>query len=368
MPGENLPLNSVEPAPPRRFHDLDLLRLVAALAVILYHYTFRVEGPGALAIPRFPSALTSISRYGVFGVEVFFFISGFVIVRSIRRHDARGFARSRVVRLYPGYWASLTFTYIVILLYGASDTFDVTPAVFAVNLTMLQRLTPWTAIDVDGAYWTLAVEMVFYFFVFILIATKMQARLTQALTIWLALAALAELQPTWLMRTFALSEWAPFFIAGACCCLIERGDRRPSHWILLAVAALQSVRRAAAHAAAMSAFYSEEFSAVVAGIVVSVGLLLVLAVALGWTKALGRPWMSTAAAISYPMYLLHQNVGYLLLQRFAHVNRYALLVGVTTFIALVAWAVTRWVEPPAQRAMRGLMLRAPAPSARLKDV
>jgi peptidoglycan/LPS O-acetylase OafA/YrhL len=64
-----------------RVPALDLLRLVAVLGVVLFHYGFR--GPTGLeqtyvALPE----LAAFARYGFLGMPVFFVISGFVIAYS----------------------------------------------------------------------------------------------------------------------------------------------------------------------------------------------------------------------------------------------------------------------------------------------
>ncbi len=63
--------------PPLRFYEIDLLRFLAALSVVLYHYTYR----GYMADHYSPVPFVGIGRftkYGYLGVELFFLISGYV--------------------------------------------------------------------------------------------------------------------------------------------------------------------------------------------------------------------------------------------------------------------------------------------------
>lgn len=87
-----------------RFRELDALRGLAALAVVLYHLTtFMGDGPGLGGPPA-----VSI-WWGEYGVQLFFLISGFVILLSARRtRRPSDFVISRVSRICPVYWIALT--------------------------------------------------------------------------------------------------------------------------------------------------------------------------------------------------------------------------------------------------------------------
>jgi peptidoglycan/LPS O-acetylase OafA/YrhL len=79
---------------------LDLLRLAAVGAVILYHYAF--WGPASNGVPKVAiPALASFAQYGFLGVLVFFAISGFVIAYSAEGRTPVGFAIARFSRIYP---------------------------------------------------------------------------------------------------------------------------------------------------------------------------------------------------------------------------------------------------------------------------
>ena len=87
------------PPDAKRLTNLDGLRGLAALAVLLYHYTS--------IFPRFwPEAEPTgfLVDFGGFGVHLFFIISGFVILMTLEKRGAsRDFIIYRFIRLYPRY-------------------------------------------------------------------------------------------------------------------------------------------------------------------------------------------------------------------------------------------------------------------------
>lgn len=71
-------------------------------------------------------------------------------------------------------------------------------------------------------------------------------------------------------------------------------------------------------------------------------------VALGVTRRLGRPWLATAGALTYPLYLLHAHIGFILINRVgASLDKYVLLAALLATMAAAAYAVHRLVERPA---------------------
>jgi peptidoglycan/LPS O-acetylase OafA/YrhL len=150
----------------RTFPGLDAIRFAAAVLVMLYHLcvatwgspesvTFSIVGGRA----RFPELL-DYTWFGFVGVEIFFVLSGLVIACSAAHASARAFAWSRFMRLYPTVWICATMTAIVLLLTGAENA----PSVVSgwKHSVALYPVGPW----VDSVYWTLGIEMVFYACVF----------------------------------------------------------------------------------------------------------------------------------------------------------------------------------------------------------
>src|SRR5689334_21950406 len=93
-----------------RLLELDVLRGLAAFGVLCYHYTTHhtlLFSPTIKPLFNFP--------YGVYGVELFFMISGFVIFMTLENTKRPlDFIVSRFSRLYPCYWASVILTFSVI--------------------------------------------------------------------------------------------------------------------------------------------------------------------------------------------------------------------------------------------------------------
>ena len=93
---------AAQPAPKQRIVFLDGLRFIAATAVLVQH-GFETQGP----IGR---TIVDLLSPGVFGVVLFFMISGFVIPMSIGRNfKPATFAIRRIFRIYPLVLASFAF-------------------------------------------------------------------------------------------------------------------------------------------------------------------------------------------------------------------------------------------------------------------
>lgn len=153
-----------------RFAELDGLRGLAAISLLVGHYTTTFDttfnghpAPGA----QFP--------YGTYGVQLFFMISGFVIFMAawrVRRPST--FAISRVSRLYPAYWTALAIGLVVAFAWPAMP--DPPLGQIAANATMVER---WFLVpEVNDMTWVLTVEIQFYLAVFVLLLIT-RSQLTQ---------------------------------------------------------------------------------------------------------------------------------------------------------------------------------------------
>lgn len=140
-----------------KFNQLDLLRGYAAFAVVLYHFLYHFFNVFSLDGGHVFFAL------GKFGVALFFILSGFLISTTLTRSRPFNFLLRRAIRLLPTFAACCFITYGVILATGFNyrgvDIFD-----FLANFLIFPSWFGFTF--VDGSYWTLEYEWVFYLICF----------------------------------------------------------------------------------------------------------------------------------------------------------------------------------------------------------
>jgi peptidoglycan/LPS O-acetylase OafA/YrhL len=146
-----------------RHQNIELLRFLAALAVVLFHAV------GTLRAGRFSDIGSNpFIALGSAGVDIFFVISGFVIFLSVTRNSpsAIKFAKDRLVRLVPAYWI-LTFSHLVIL--ASVGIFRGTEVPFSFSWTIQSLFFVsqplGNSLPLISQGWSLEIEMLFYLLV-----------------------------------------------------------------------------------------------------------------------------------------------------------------------------------------------------------
>jgi peptidoglycan/LPS O-acetylase OafA/YrhL len=322
-----------------RSRELDALRGIAASWVLLYHYTVRygqIFGDG--------EAPFHVGD-GIYGVELFFAISGFVMLMTLARMRTAGeFVIARAARLYPTYWAGVATTFVVMALWPlAGRTVTVPQAAF--NLTMLQEY--FHVPDVDSVYWSLEVELVFYAWIVAVFAAGWLPRARALVTAWMLVGIAAFLAcryfgrplPVILDRTLLLVHCGYFGIGVTAWLDYQAGRTARASWLQYALAAAVAFLAQGLH-----------------------GLLLALAiVGVFWLVSQRRAHLLDTrvlvflGAISYPLYLLHQNIGYVVIHGLrAHSVAYgwALLAAIAVSLA-AATALHYTVEVPVRDWFQG---------------
>ena len=156
----------------RRLAWLDLLRGIAAMTVALHHATYYFT-------PAWRAGLRLWFDPGLYGVLVFFLVSGYIVPASLeRRGQVRGFWIGRLLRIHPLLIVACAITVLPFVL-GVRDLRAGLEAyrpatVVLAHLTMLQDvLAVPNAINV---LWTLSYEMAFYLLVVALFVTGTHRR------------------------------------------------------------------------------------------------------------------------------------------------------------------------------------------------
>lgn len=153
---------------------LDGLRGLALIAVVVIHSWGWAGHPSFAILGR--SVDFVIARFG-WGVDLFFLLSGFLLARpwfvaeitGAPNPSLRKYFRRRAGRLIPGYYVSLAVLLVLFVPLHVVPTGSVTGSVgfwnIAGHLSFLHHALPITGSDfngVNGVYWTLTVEFLFY--------------------------------------------------------------------------------------------------------------------------------------------------------------------------------------------------------------
>ncbi|MFJ5640341.1 acyltransferase family protein [Streptomyces sp. NPDC093223] len=345
-PPAKIPAVTAPPGRPRpRLQALDGLRLLAALMVCLYHYTGRGgtvseswhQNPGQI----FPT-LHRAAVYGCLGVEFFFVISGFVICMSSWGRSLGDFFRSRVARLYPAYWVALVLVTAASVLLPAV-VHPVRADEFLVNLTMLQQ--PMGVPRVLGVCWTLWVEVRFYalFALTVVLPGVTYRRVVLFCSVWTLATVLSTAAGGPWTELVVMPEYAPYFIGGLALYLVHRFGSRPLSWGIVACSWILGMRLTTEglwhHGSPRNPY--------VAMVVITLAFAAVAAVAAGWTRRATWSWLTTAGALTYPFYLVHEHLGWFVirvLHRGWGVPPWATLALTILSMLGLAWLINRQVE------------------------
>ena len=337
------------PASPGRLDGLQVLRGVAALAVVVFHCHW--------------------TGMASFGVELFFVISGFVICHAAAQ-DSRRFLAKRVARVVPLYWLATLGMFVLARIAPA-----LVGATQATATNLLRSLLFWPYPRDDGADmpllfvgWTLNYEALFYglFALCLALSARLSGRLAPRLSgrlapPWLALGLLIGLvavHPVVAPLGDPLDFWTrPIvlnFGCGIVAWLVWRGQAPLQTRISAAVAGVAALIALGL----LMTGVQHRLGALVpwGGIISGVLLLAVLALAGRMRWPLGLLMVGDA---SYSLYLLHP---YALeaINRKVHafgpdLPGIAATLGAVLAAVGVALVVFRLIERPANRALRRLI-------------
>jgi peptidoglycan/LPS O-acetylase OafA/YrhL len=346
-----------QPARGERLLDLDAMRIFAASFVLLYHYGFRGVRSGwvNVSFPVFEPA----AKYGFLGVYLFFMISGFVILRSVGHGRLDRFLRSRILRLYPAFWVCATLTFVLTHILDGGR-FAASPVRYLVNLTMGAQFVGVSSID--GAYWSLYVEWKFYALIAAVLITRQMQRIEALMAGWLLLSVVVESGGPSPLRSLLITPYAPFFVAGCVYCFIfSQGMTN----VRLAMLIASGVAQAMVLGNVTNGLAQElgvPISAVVAVSAVAVFHLGFVLICIRRSSTLRSEHWKALGALTYPLYLVHQVVGYSLINDLSpHIGRFGALTSAVLLSFGIAWVVSRYTEPFVATLLRRALSNFPVP-------
>lgn len=336
----------------KRLYQLDILRFLAAVSVAFFHYSYVFYNRHHHYLIN-NDQLNSCFLYGNLGVQLFFIISGFVILMSARNQTPRRFVISRIVRLYPAFVPVCIFTFILASL--TVPGYNVSYKDFFLNLSLIG--TFFSEKLVSGVYWTLKTEILFYVFIYLLLISKQINKIRFFLNAWLVISFVTYFSIEYhyfnyfrifnVIRYLGITEHSYYFIAGCYFYLIKYDRKRGD--ILIPIICMAGAILAYPATASQDKLVTS--------------LIIVFLFIVFYWLSLKKDSQTTQGNLyynlgetTYPLYLLHEVIGMCILSSFAYLVPGPLLLIVTlVFVILVSFGVNKWVEKPIRNVLKNVL-------------
>jgi peptidoglycan/LPS O-acetylase OafA/YrhL len=166
-------------------------------------------------------------------------------------------------------------------------------------------------------------------------------RVELLLVAWLCVSAINAFRPVWPVEFWLNAKWAPLFIAGSTFFLIRtqgisllRGALIFASWVLSINYAIREI---------------ESYPLVnpwICSIIITIFFTIFLTIAFDRWHMAASKFTKTAGALTYPVYVIHQNFGYMLYELFREkIFNTPLALGITILIVLLlGWAIHQFIE------------------------
>jgi peptidoglycan/LPS O-acetylase OafA/YrhL len=366
----------------RQIIGIDAIRCLAAVLVMIFHLSYWIWAgqafhPGLGVVPPDYIWLAPFAAPGWVGVQVFFVISGFVIVYSADGTTAFRFLRSRILRLAPAAWICASITAAALLVSGTGYLTIGKLAKSWLKAVIFYPYLGW----IDTSYWTLGIELGFYAVVFTVLAAGIGHRIYRVVALfglissafWIvSFATNNSLGPTDLLPRIAifrttdllLLQHGCFFALGAFLCLAKyrRLSSLELGCVLLFVAA-----------GSLQIVYTTRFldrltgvnQPAIAPLLIWLACVGAVVASIRWNSVLagfGPRFVALLRSIglmTYPLYLIHQFVGYVIIDEMRKfvTDSAALVVAIAACLGL-AFIVSRYAEPALRTVLAAWLPRA----------
>lgn len=340
---------TVSPGKTKRIVELDSLRAIAALNLVLFHFThvYTVKY-------GYTSPLGFEFSFGKYGVQLFFMLSGLVNAMTLlRKRQPVDFLAARVIRICPAYWSVIVINLLIIGLAPLTAA-AFSPEQVGANLTIMPNLFGYECME--PVTWTLQVEILFYCMILLMFVTG--ALRTPFRTVMMVLAlcfvtctcinylAAGSHNATilgWmtLCRDVMILEYLPLFTVGILLNEIKNKRGKFGHNVIGIFASLAVFHLIDRHD------HNPLASLILLG--------LLAFSAYGRVPFLRFKPLVYISGISYALYLLHNNVGCVFIYHVDHAGVppvLSMLLGIVFVIVLAAF-VTHKIEMPLNRWLQG---------------
>jgi peptidoglycan/LPS O-acetylase OafA/YrhL len=343
----------------RRRTEIDGLRGLAILMVVGYHYFARWPQivPYADTYANFP-----LFKFGNLGVELFFMISGYVIFMTLNATpDIKQFLWKRWIRLFPAMAVASALIFLSASFLpdrpgSAPRAVDLIPGLFFIEEHWINKFFGINARSLEGAFWTLYVEVRFYLMVSVLYFYVGKKYAVPSLVMLAVMSALLHVLilsvPNAPSIVTSLYSWIGYnlegkyigwFLIGMLAYERSTGQVGSWNWTLMLLASVCALVQR-----------SDSFVLV---LLCTAVLALFLMVAC-YGKLVGFfscvPF-AFFGAISYPLYLLNEKTGIALIVNLGKLSvfpSFTLPFLALAIVCVPAYSIAKYVEPTAQRLLK----------------
>jgi peptidoglycan/LPS O-acetylase OafA/YrhL len=344
----------------RRISYLDGHRGLAIVLVMLFHAYVRWADlvPYGNQFASFP-----LFEYGWVGVQLFFLISGFVILMTLEKCTTiQSFLYRRWLRLFP---AMLICS---LLIFGSAGFFWERPAGAPTLESLLPGLTFigqsfWESVlkrpikPLEGSFWSIYAEFKFYIFAsaiyywkgrkylfILLISAFLLSVLSSIAATQIGGAALKQLDAVVNSLSFQHFGW---FASGAAFYVYHKSSSRRWLWLAISMAVASSI--------ALKGFQFGPIAAAILVFLAFAGPILVPAL----QKPLNSRILQFYGFISYPLYLIHENMMISIIAKLGGHTNSALFIFLPAvaiaLLSLMAFILAKYIEPYAKTGLTNLL-------------
>lgn len=340
----------------QRINYLDGHRGVAILLVIFYHAFSRWLDitPYQASYSEFP-----LFKYGFLGVQLFFLLSGYVILMTLEKCKAVPvFLYRRWLRLFPAMLiCSLIILYSAPLLperpLGNPRLSDVIPGLIFIEPYLLSKVSGIDFSSLEGAFWSLYVEFKFYIIAsclyFAVGGKKLVIALLMCLLSWSLLHFSSQLFDSRLLTVIysichLLSfEYFGWFSAGAAFYIAQKESSSIWFYAGICISIVSSV---------ILGLQKDSFAVFSAIIILSLFFAMSLKSSV-IQSILSHRFLVFLGFVSYPLYLLHENMMLAITIKFSHLVpvevSFILPIVAVSFIATISYIVVMYIEKPVKQ-------------------
>jgi peptidoglycan/LPS O-acetylase OafA/YrhL len=151
--------------------EIEGFRCLAILMVLSFHFFARWTQPFTIdnSYPYHFSFARNFTKYGYMGVQLFFMISGYVIMNSLENHpNIRSFVLSRIRRIYPSLFLAVPIIFVFCNLLNQKFIAPIPfssliPSITLLDPNFMNQIFGTRFVWTTGVLWSLFIEIQFYF-------------------------------------------------------------------------------------------------------------------------------------------------------------------------------------------------------------